>query len=216
MPHYTCVGSSKDNILEYLKKIEEAGIKNILALRGDPPKGETCFVKPKDGFGYANELVDFIKANTDLSIAVAGYPECHPECCSIEDDTDNLKRKIDCGAEAVITQLFYDNNSYFDFIKKTEKKGIHIPVIPGILPVTAYSQIERIVSLSGCKLPEDFQLKLTANKEDKEAIKQIGLDFAVNQCNELLQNGVKGLHFYTLNKAFAVKTVLENLKINSF
>ena len=213
MPHFTCVGSSKEFILEYIKKIENAGIDNILALRGDPPKGETCFVKPENGFGYANELVCFIKEHTDLGIAVAAYPECHQECCSLEADIDNLKRKVDCGADAVITQLFYDNESYFNFVEKAKNKGINIPIVPGILPVTSASQIERIVGLSGCKLPEEFAKQLEENKDNPEAIKQIGIEFAVNQCNELLKYGVPGIHFYPLNKANAVKTVLDNIKI---
>lgn len=213
MPHFTCVGSSRSDILEYLKKIEQAGIENILALRGDPPKGETCFVKPKDGFGYANELVEFIKSNTNLGIAVAGYPECHSECCSLTEDIENLKRKVDSGGEVIITQVFYENKSYFDFVEKAQAKGINVPIVPGILPITSYTQIERIVSLSGCQLPEELYSKLEENKEDKEAIKQIGIDFAVKQVNELLKNDVSGIHFYPLNKAQAVKSVLDNLKI---
>lgn len=215
MPHFTCVGSSRDNILEYLKKIEQAGIENILALRGDPPIGETCFVKPENGFGYANELVEFIKSNTNLGIAVAAYPECHQECCSLENDIENLKRKVDCGADVAITQVFYDNKCYFEFMEKARNKGIKIPIIPGILPITSYSQIERISTLSGCKLPDELSKKLLENKDNKEIIKQIGIEFAIKQVNELLKNDVHGIHFYPLNKAKAVKTVLENIKINS-
>ncbi len=215
MPHFTCVGSSRGNIIEYLRSIEEAGIDNILALRGDPPKGETCFVKPVDGFGYANELVEFIKANTNLGIAVAGYPECHTECCSLEADVENLKKKVDSGAEVIITQVFYDNKSWFNFLEKTQQKDINIPIIPGILPITAFSQIERIIGLSGCKLPESLSQKLEKFKDDKEAIKQIGVEFATNQVNELLDSEVSGIHFYPLNKSTAVKAVLENIKINS-
>ena len=212
MPHFTCVGSSRADIFEYLRSIEQAGIENILALRGDPPKGESCFVKPEDGFGFANELVEFIKAGTNLGIAVAGYPECHTECCCLEADIENLKKKADAGADVIITQLFYDNAGWFNFVEKTAQKGINIPIIPGILPITAYSQLDRIVNLSGCKLPEDLKLKLERHKDDREAIKQIGAEFAVNQVNELLKSGVKGIHFYPLNKASAVKTVLENIK----
>jgi methylenetetrahydrofolate reductase (NADPH) len=213
MPHFTCVGSSREDIFEYLKKIESAGIKNILALRGDPPKGETCFVKPKDGFGYANELVEFIKSSTALGIAVAAYPECHQECCSLEKDIENLKRKVGCGADVAITQVFYDNKCYFKFMEKAKKQGINIPIIPGILPITSYSQIERISTLSGCKIPDELSQKLTKYKDDKEAIKQIGVEFAINQCNELLESGVSGIHFYPLNKASSVKSVLENIKM---
>jgi len=196
MPHFTCVGSTRDDILQYIKNFENNGIESILALRGDPPKGQEKFVKPACGFGYANELVEFIKSHTDLSIGVAGYPECHQECSCLDADIDNLKRKVDSGAEAVITQLFYDNDCYFRFVEKVTAKGVNIPIIPGILPITSNSQIERIVSLSGCKLPVGF------NAEK-------GIEFAINQCNELISNGVPGIHFYTLNKSFAVKAVLD-------
>jgi methylenetetrahydrofolate reductase (NADPH) len=212
MPHFTCVGSTRENIFEYIKKIEETGIENILALRGDPPKGEEKFQKPKDGFGFANELVCFIREHTKLGISVAGYPECHQECYSIDKDIDNLKRKIDCGADAVITQLFYDNEYFFNFVEKARLKGINVPIIPGILPVTGYNQIEKIVSMSNCKLPDEFKKQLEDNKDNAESIKQIGIEFAVSQCRELLHKGAPGIHFYTLNKSQAVISVLEELK----
>ncbi len=214
MPHFTCVGSTKDDILQYIKEFEKNGIENILALRGDPPKGKEKFVKPDDGFNFANELTEFIKARTKLGIGVAGYPECHPECCSLEKDIQNLKKKVDCGAEAVITQLFYDNERYFNFVEKAVLNGINVPVVPGILPITAYNQLEKIVSLSGCSLPVKFKEKLEKNKNNPESITAIGLEFAINQCRELLGKGVPGLHFYTLNKTFAVKKVLDKLEIN--
>jgi methylenetetrahydrofolate reductase (NADPH) len=215
IPHFTCVGASRENILEYLKEIENAGIENILALRGDPPKGQNGFVKHENGFGYANELVEYIKTHTNLSIAVAGYPECHPDCASIDKDIENLKKKVDCGADVIITQLFYDNNYFFDYVKKVEAKGINIPVIPGILPITGYSQLKNTIALSGCKVPTSLMTKLNANKENKDIIQQIGLEYAVQQSKDLLKSGVKGLHFYPLNKSFAVKALLENLNINS-
>ena len=199
MPHFTCVGCKKDDILEYIKTYENTGIKNILALRGDPPKGEQRFLKPEDGFEYANKLVKFIRAHTDMSIGVAGYPECHQECCSLDKDIENLNKKVQAGAEAVITQLFYDNECYFSFVEKANSKGINVPIIPGILPITAYAQIEKIVSLSGCSIPKDFETKLINNKDNPEAIKEIGLEFAINQCSELINSGVAGIHFYTLN-----------------
>ena len=214
MPHFTCVGSTRDEILQYIKKFETNGINNILALRGDPPKGQENFVKPEDGFGYANELVEFINTNTELGIGVAGYPECHPDCCSLEIDIKNLKRKVDSGAEVIITQLFYDNRCYFDFIEKTRSQGINLPIVPGILPITSYNQLDKIVSLSGCALPEKFRRDLENNKDNPEAIKALGLDFAVNQCKELLEHGVPGIHFYTLNKSFAVKNVIDRLEIS--
>lgn len=213
MPHFTCIGSSKEYILEYIKKFESIGIENILALRGDPPKGEQEFVKAENGFGYANELVEFIKANTELSIGVAGYPECHQDCESLETDIKNLKKKVFAGAHAVITQLFYDNECYFRFLEMTSAEGINIPIIPGILPITSYNQIEKIVFLSGCKLSDEFRANLEKHKDNPDSIKEIGLEFAVNQANELLKNQVPGLHFYTLNKSFATDSVLRELKI---
>ena len=212
MPHFTCVGSTKQEILQYIKKFENNDIRNILALRGDPPAGEKDFVKPKDGFGYANELVEFIKSQTGLSIGVAGYPECHPDCSCFDTDIQNLKRKVDNGAEAIITQLFYDNQCYFNFVEKAKSQGINIPIIPGILPITSYKQLEKIVSFSGCKLPAEFEEKLEKHKKNAEVIKEIGLEFAVNQCKELLANDVPGIHFYTLNKAFACQSVLDELE----
>ncbi len=214
MPHFTCVGSGREEILQYIKKFENYGISNILALRGDPPKGRENFTKPEDGFGYANELVEFINSNTDLGICVAGYPECHPDCCSLDTDIQNLKRKVDSGSEAIITQLFYDNQCYFDFVEKSKSRGINVPIIPGILPITSFNQLDKIVALSGCALPANFKADLAQNKDNPERIKVIGLDFAVNQCRELLEYGVPGIHFYTLNKAFAVKSVLDRLEIN--
>jgi len=196
MPHFTCVGSTREDILDYIKKLEDNGIESILALRGDPPRGQEKFIKSECGFGYANELVEFIKDHTDLSIGVAGYPECHQECCSLDVDIDNLRRKVDAGAEAVITQLFYDNERYFRFLDATSAKGIDVPVIPGILPVSSQNQVEKIVSLSGCKLPDNFS-------------PEKGIEFAISQCGELIRNGAPGIHFYTLNKSHAVKAVID-------
>jgi methylenetetrahydrofolate reductase (NADPH) len=215
IPHYTCVGSSKDEISQYLKTIQEAGILNILALRGDPPAGEEKFVKPENGFGYANELVEFIKSNTNLGIAVAGYPEIHQECDNLEKDIENLKRKVDAGADSIITQLFYNNDVFYNFVEKTQKAGINVPVIPGILPITSLVQIEKITSMCSTKVPTELMDKLRANQDDKEAVRKIGLDFAKEQCADLLKNNVAGIHFYTLNKAAAVKEVIESIGIGS-
>lgn len=211
IPHYTCVGSSKTEIRQYLKTIQEAGILNILALRGDPPAGEEKFIKPKDGFGYANELVDFVKSSTDLGIAVAGYPELHQECESLEKDIENLKRKVDAGTDVVITQLFYNNDLFYNFVEKAQKAGIQVPIIPGILPITGLVQIEKITSMCSTKVPDQLMSELRANQEDKELVRKIGLDFAKKQCSDLLKNGVPGIHFYTLNKAAAVKEIIESI-----
>ncbi len=212
-PHFTCVGLSRPEILSYLENIQKLDLNNILALRGDPPKGEEKFVKPKDGFGYANELVEYIKSNTDLNIAVAGYPECHQECGCLDEDILNLKRKVNAGASVIITQLFYDNKFFFEYLDKTKQADIDIPIIPGILPISSYTQVERIISLSGCKVPESLMKKLEKYKDNKDDIKKIGVDYAVEQCNELIDNGVPGLHIYTLNKSEATSSVLEALNL---
>jgi len=214
-PHFTCVGASKTEILEYIKEVENAGIENILALRGDPPKGQDYFVKPKDGFGYANELVEFIKANTNLGIAVAGYPEVHPEAESAKDDLINLKRKVDAGADIVITQVFFDNSYYFEFVEKAQKAGINVPIVPGILPITNIAQIERMVAMSGTKIPENLTNSLKKFENYPDAVKKLGIEFAIIQSKELLKNDVPGIHFYPLNKSFATDSVLKELNINS-
>jgi len=213
MPHFTCVGSTRGQIKDYISIIEENGINNILALRGDPPKGQEHFVKPEGGFGYANELVEFIKNNTNLSIAVAGYPEKHPECKTMEEDIENLKRKVDAGADAIITQVFFDNDYYFDFVEKLGHVGIDVPVIPGILPITNLSQVERMMSLCGSKIPEVLINRLKQHQNDPDAIRETGIEFAVYQCRPLVDAGAAGIHFYTLNKAYATSKVIENLSI---
>lgn len=215
MPHYTCVGSSRDEISKYLKIIQEHGIENILALRGDPPAGQEKFIKPEDGFGYANELVDYIHSNTKLGIAVAGYPEKHQECESLKKDIENLKRKVDAGAEVIITQLFYDNRYFYNYIELVRNAGINIPIIPGLLPITSLTQIEKITSMCSADVPSELMNKLRENNGNKEALREIGLSYAKEQTSDLLKNGVEGIHFYTLNKAAAVKEVIEDVGITS-
>ncbi len=214
LPHFTCVGSSKPDVLEYIKTVENLGIENILALRGDPPKDKTDFVPEKDGFCYANELVDFIKSNSGLSVAVAGYPECHQKASCLDDDLLNLKRKVDAGADIVITQIFYDNSFFFSFVEKAKSIGINVPIIPGVMPITSFSQIARMISMCGCSVPEKFQAVLERFKNDDEACKEIGIAYSVEQCKDLLNFGVKGLHFCTLNKAYASKQILDELKLS--
>jgi len=213
LPHFTCVGSSKEKILDYIKTVENMGIQNILALRGDPPKDKPDFVPEKDGFCYANELVDFIKTNSSLSVAVAGYPECHQKAVCLDDDLINLKKKVDAGADAVITQIFYDNVHFFKFIDKASALGIDVPIIPGVMPLTNYSQISRMAAMCGCKIPDVLKNKLEYHKNDEKAVKYIGIAHSIIQCNELLEYGVKGLHFCTLNKASASKQIIDELNL---
>ena len=209
MPHFTCVNFNKTQILEYVKKLEDSGIKNILALRGDPPKGDNEFVPPKDGFLHANELVEFIKVNTDLSVAVAGYPEKHPEAVDIQTDLLNLKQKVQCGADVIFTQLFFDNADFYRFSDNLKKLDVNVPVIPGIMVINSINQIDKIISLSGSKIPDALKNKLEKFKDEPDAIKQIGIEHAITQVSKLKEFGVKGLHFYPLNKSYAVSQVLE-------
>lgn len=210
MPHFTCVGSSKTQVERYLKEIQEMGIKNILALRGDIPEG---MEQKHFDFQYANELVEFIQNKTHLSIGVAGYPECHMECENLEEDLLNLKRKIDAGADAIYTQMFFDNDKFFYFQEASRKVGIDTPIIPGILPIMSYSQLERMLSMARVSVPNSLMDKLEKFKANPDDIKKVGVEFASNQCQQLIENGVEGLHFFTLNTSKSVSKILDNLNL---
>ncbi len=209
--HYTCVNASKDKIYKDLRFLQDTGIKNLMLLRGDPPKGQNEFVALKDGFNYASELIEFTRKNFDFCIAGAGYVEKHPEAVSLDTDIANLKRKIDAGADFIITQLFFDNNKYFEFVEKCRKNNINVRIIPGIIPLTAFTQIERFTKMSGASIPEQFIKSLERNKDDKEETYKIGLDFTIKQCMNLLQQGAPGIHFYTLNKSRATVQIFESI-----
>jgi len=212
--HLTCVGSTVDDLRGYLKDAVARSVGSIVALRGDPPQGETSFKPVAGGLSYANELVTLIKGEyPQLGIAVAGYPETHREAPSPEVDLANLKRKVDAGADVVITQLFYDNADFFQFRERCDKAGIRVPIVPGILPVTNLAQIRRITSLCGAGLPQSFQEALEAQADSAEGQFAAGVDFAIRQCRELVDAGVPGLHFYVLNKSPATCAVLEALRV---
>lgn len=206
MPHFTCVATDKDNICEYMKNIEDMGILNILALRGDIPEGSYC----KD-FRHACDLVEYINSDHNLSVSVAGYPEGHAEADSLEKDIEWLKYKVDRGAQAVYTQLFFDNNKYFAFIELCRDEGINVPIIPGILPVTSYNQLAKMASLCKVTIPSVFIEKLEKHKDDADYTKKLGIDFASYQCRQLIDAQVDGLHFYTLNKSYATSEILSNI-----
>ncbi|MBP87428.1 MAG: methylenetetrahydrofolate reductase [NAD(P)H] [Planctomycetaceae bacterium] len=206
--HLTCVGSTRDQLRSYLTEAQQRGIDYIVALRGDPPAGETDFKPVEGGLSYANELVELIRSEfAGFGIAVAGYPEKHQEAPNAEIDLENLKRKVDTGAEIVITQLFYDNDSFFRFRDRCDAIGINIPIIPGILPVTNLSQIQRITSMCGAVLPDAFVSKLGEQEGDDWQF-QAGVDFATQQVQSLIDAGVPGVHFYVLNKSQATSAVL--------
>jgi methylenetetrahydrofolate reductase (NADPH) len=213
--HLTCVGSTVDQLRTYLNKALEIGTDYVVALRGDPPKGETEFKQVAGGLRYANELVSLIRSEyPQLGVAVAGYPEVHQEAPTAKVDLENLKRKVDCGADIVVTQLFYENDDYFRFVDQCRDHGIDIPIVPGILPVTNLAQIQRITSLCKAKLPQSFVDRL-AERESTEWQFQVGVEFATAQVAELLSGGVPGVHFYVLNKSQATSEVLRSLRFVS-
>jgi len=212
--HLTCVGATVEQLRDYLTEAEKRGVSNIVALRGDPPKGETEFRQVTGGLRYANELVALIKAEfPQFGIVVAGYPEKHLEAPSLDIDLQNLKRKVDSGADAVVTQLFYRNADFFEFRRRCEQLGIKVPIIPGILPVTNLAQIKRITSLCGAQLPDDFRNDLDRCGTDAEAQFEVGVAFAVKQVRELIASGIPGIHFYVLNKSNATGRVLREVAL---
>ena len=212
--HLTCVGATVEQLRDYLTEAEKRGVSNIVALRGDPPKGETEFRQVVGGLRYANELVALIKAEfPQFGIAVAGYPEKHLEAPSLDVDLANLKRKVDSGADAVVTQLFYRNEDFFEFRRRCEQLGITVPIVPGILPVTNLAQIKRITSLCGAQLPEEFRNDLERCGADAEAQFEVGVAFAVKQVRELIASGIPGIHFYVLNKSNATGRVLREVAL---
>ncbi|WP_254511008.1 methylenetetrahydrofolate reductase [NAD(P)H] [Anatilimnocola floriformis] len=211
--HLTCVGSTVDQLREYLKEASGRGVDNIVALRGDPPKGQETFKPVDGGLRYANELLALVKGEfPSYGVAVAGYPETHQEAPSFEVDLQNLQRKVAAGADCIITQLFYDNADFFRFRDACTALGIRVPIIPGILPVTNLGQIQRITSLCKARLPEAFIAKLS-EKDDADWQFQVGVEFATQQVQELIDRGIPGVHFYVLNKSPATSAVLKAVRV---
>ena len=206
--HLTCVGSTVEQLRSYLTEARQRGIDYIVALRGDPPRGEAEFTPVAGGLRYANELVSLIRGEfREFGIAVAGYPETHREAPSADADLLNLKRKVDAGADVVLTQLFYHNDDFFRFRDRCEALGIRIPIVPGILPVTNLAQIQRITALCGAELPAEFLTEL-GRHDDPDWQFQTGVHFATQQVQTLIDRGVPGIHFYVLNKSQATSAVL--------
>lgn len=208
--HLTCVGSTVEQLRSYLRDAHERGIENIVALRGDPPKGETAFQAIEGGLQYASELVTLIRREfADFGIAVAGYPETHQEAVSPEADLENLKRKVAAGGDVVITQLFYDNADFFRFRERCAALGIAAPIVPGILPVTNFAQVKRITSLCKSRLPEPLVTQLEAAGDNETAQFEAGVTHAAKQVQGLIDAGIPGIHFYVLNKSPATARVLQ-------
>ena len=212
MAHLTCVGHQKEEIVSVLESLHTLEIDNVLALRGDPPKGDEKFVKTEGGFGYANELVSLIKSKSSFCVGAACYPEGHIECPNLKIDMDNLKRKVDAGVDFLITQLFFDNKYYFDFIDKTLQAGINIPIIPGIMPILNIKQSQRFTKMCGATISDSLLAKFDGVQDDPEKVRGIGINHAIDQCKDLLRSGAPGIHFYTLNRSKATLAILENLQ----
>ncbi len=212
--HFTCVGGTRPELVEWLAYAVENGIGNIMALRGDPPKGEGEFRPVEGGFRFANELVTLIRAHHhDLGVGVAGYPEKHPEACDAPTDLANLKRKVDAGADAVFTQLFYTNDNFLRFRDACARAGIKVPIVPGIMPITEFARIKRITSMCGAVFPPTLSSRLEAVQDDSAAQFEIGVEYAIAQCRELIDAGVPGMHFYVLNKSQACERILDALRL---
>ena len=212
MSHLTCVNSTKEQLRDVLLEAKRRGIKNILALRGDPPGGVGEFTKTPGGFEFSRELVEFIKEVDGFCIGTAGFPEGHIACKDGKVvDWQRLKQKIDAGADFVITQLFFDNRDFFEFRDYLTKLGVKIPIVPGMLPILSASQIKKFTTLCGAKIPAPMMSRLEQLGDDDAATTAYGIDYATKQCEELLREGVEGLHFYTLNKAHSTTQVVKNL-----
>lgn len=213
--HVTCVGHSQAELRDVLGELKDRGIENLMCLRGDPPKGQTTFVSAPDGFTNAYQLVALARSFGDFSIGVAGYPEPHPECADKALDLQHLKEKVDCGADFVTTQLFFDNRDYFDFCRRARALGITARIIPGIWPITNYKQIQRVAQMCGATLPNALRQKLEPMADDQSAVFELGVAWASRQCEELLAGGAPGIHFYTMNRSHATQRIFEQLRESS-
>ena len=216
MAHLTCVGACEENLRSFLDALNAAGVDNVLALRGDPPKGqESDFTPENTAFQHGSDLAAFIRKNyPGMCAGVAGYPEKHPQAATLDEDIDYLKRKVDQGGSFIITQLFFDNNRYFDFVAKCRAKGINAPIVPGVLPILNLASVKRILSLCGATIPTGYLARLeAADKEGTAAVRDIGVEYAREQCRNLLERGAPGVHLYTLNKAQACLDITKGLQL---
>jgi methylenetetrahydrofolate reductase (NADPH) len=213
MAHFTCVGSTVDELRATLDQMAGLGLENVLALRGDPPPGQDEWRQTEGGLAYSRELVELIAADYPFAIGAACFPETHIHATSPQDDLRHLKAKVDAGAGFLITQLFFDNALYFEFVERARAVGIDVPIVPGILPITGYGQLARVTSLCGATIPDHVLEELTARREDEEAVAEFGVAYATLQCADLLQYGAPGVHFYTLNRSPATRAILSALKL---
>ncbi|MGC6424769.1 MAG: methylenetetrahydrofolate reductase [NAD(P)H] [Lentimonas sp.] len=213
MPHLTCVGHSKEELKQIITEFKDAGLSQIMALRGDPPKGETDFTPHPEGLAHANELVGLIsEVYPECVLGVAGYPEKHPEAPSPELDLFNLKRKVDAGADFITTQLFFDNRFYFEFVKNCERAGISVPILPGLMSITSHEQAIRFCEMCGTSIPEKLDTQLAAAGKDEDAVEAIGIEWTFQQAKDLLEKGAPGLHLYIMNRAKPASKLMSKLQ----
>jgi len=214
MAHFTCVSATTGELRATLDQMAELGFDNVLALRGDPPAGEDVWTKTEGGLEYSRELVELIRGDYDFSVAAAAFPETHIHATSAEDDLRHLKAKVDAGVDFLVTQLFFDNAAYFDFVERARAIGIDVPIIPGILPITNIAQLDRITTLCGAIVPDALRTELDARDGEPEAVEDFGVAYATLQCSELLAGGAPGIHFYTLNRSPATRAILGALRLS--
>jgi methylenetetrahydrofolate reductase (NADPH) len=213
MAHFTCVSATETDLRSVLDEMVGAGIENVLALRGDPPQGQQQWTKTDGGLEYSSELVALLRADYDFAVGAACFPEGHIHATSPEDDLRYLKEKVDAGVDFLITQLFFDNQLYYDFVDRARDAGITVPIVPGIWPITGYAQIARVTAMCGATLPENLLAELDARKDDEEAVAEFGVAYATMQTADLLAHGAPGAHFYTLNRSPATRAIMSALKL---
>jgi methylenetetrahydrofolate reductase (NADPH) len=213
MAHFTCVGATVEQLRETLSEMQEAGIENVLALRGDPPEGQEGWTKTDGGLEYSRELVELIGGGYPFAIGAACFPETHIHADSEESDLRYLAEKVQAGVDFLITQMFFDNDFYFDFVKRARAAGVTVPIIPGVMPITKVGQVERMAQMCGSEIPAGLRAELHARKEDTEAVLDFGVAYATLQCSELLAAGAPGIHFYTLNRSPATRAIVSALKL---
>lgn len=211
MAHQTCVGQTEEEVHNSLARLEAAGIENVIALRGDMPQGENGADSVNSGFSHASDLIGHIRGNFKFGVAAACYPEGHTESVDLNSDIEYTKLKVNQGADFLITQLFYDNNDYFDFVDQAKRSGIDVPIIPGILPVLSTNQVRRFTTLCGAKIPVALDQRLEQFIDDDDAVREIGVEHATRQVRELWEADVPGVHFYVLNRSYSVSQILTNL-----
>src|ERR671915_704027 len=212
MAHLSCVGEPRERLVEILEQIEAAGVENVLALRGDPPRGETEWRPHPGGLHYSVELIRLVKERFDFCVGAACFPEVHPEASDRDSDLGYARAKQDAGAGFLITQLFFDNELYFDFVEDARAAGITVPIVPGIMPITNYGQIKRFTEMCGASIPSELERELNGRADDPEAVAELGVAYATLQCSDLLARGAPGIHFYTLNRSPSTRAILAALR----